>query len=159
MAQIRHNMEEEAKRIDGFKDDLSERTRIGMIRALQTVGRTAEQDWLQGPRPERLGIGATGHLIRAMQGTHSFDPGEGGSASTSKNEGWTKAWKTGNVITGEIGVEVFSKGGFDYSEYWEFSGRAHDGPRPFLNPAGQQALSEGLLDQDIQEEINKAKLD
>lgn len=158
MPRIEHNMDKEAERIESFADDLSERTRIGMIKALQVVGLTASQDWLQGPSPERLNI-ASGHLIRAMMGTHSFDPGEDGSASTSKNEGWTKAWKTGNTIHGEIGVEVFSKGGFDYSEYWEFSGKAHDGPRPFMNPAGQQALSAGLLDEAIQTELNKAKLD
>lgn len=158
MPRIEHNMDKEAERIDKFANDLSERTRIGMIRALQTIGRTAAQDWLQGPRPERLGV-VSGHLIRAMQGTHSFDPGEGGSASTSKKEGYVKAWKVGNRIFGEIGVEVFSKGGFDYADYWEYSGKGHDGPRPFLNPAGQQALSGGLLDRDIQIEINKAKLD
>lgn len=158
MPQIKHNMKEEAERIDKFADSLSERTRIGMIRALQTVGRTAAQDWLQGPRPERLGV-VSGSLIRAMQGTHAFDPGEGGSASTSKKEGYVKAWKTGNRIFGEIGVEVFSKGGFDYADYWEHSGKAHDGPRPFMAPAGNQALSAGLLDRDIQDELNKAKLD
>lgn len=158
MAQIKHNMEEEAKRIDGFKDDLSERTRIGMIRALQTVGRTAASDWLRGPRPDRLGIKG-GDLIRAMEGTHAFDPGDEGSASTSKKQGWVKAWKVGTNVFGEIGVDVVSSGGFHYDEYWEKDGSAHDGPRPFMNPAGQQALSAGLLDRDLQDELNKAKLD
>ena len=170
MPRIQHNMEEEAERISKFADDLSERTRIGMIRALQTVGRTSAQDWLQGPRPERLGV-ASGALIRAMMGTHAFNVGEGGSPSTSKKEGWVKAWKAGNKLFGEIGVEVLSKDGFDYSEMWENRGysahsiistrvtRSAQGPRPFLKPAGNQALSAGLLDRDIQTEIDKAKLD
>jgi hypothetical protein len=158
MAQIQHNMEEEAKRIDRVAEKMTEGLRRGMIRALQTVGRTSAQDWLQGPRPERLGI-ASGALIRAMQGIHSFTIGEGDSPSFSSKNGWVKSWKAGNMVHGEIGVSVISSEGKDYPQYWETDGSDHDGPRPFLNPAGNQALSAGLLDRDIQAELNKVKLD
>lgn len=160
MPQIKHNMKEEAERIDKFADSLNERTRIGMIRALTTVGTLSAQQWLQGPRPERLGT-ASRRLIKAMQGGYSFSGGveETGSAAVSSKGGWTKAWKAGNTVFGEIGVDVVSDFGFDYPEYWEKRGTKHGGPRPFMNPAGNQALSAGLLDRDIQTELDKAKLD
>lgn len=158
MPQIKHNMEEESKRIDKFGDTLTEQMRVGMLRALASIQRLSAQQWLQGPRPERLGT-ASRRLIKAMQGGYSFSGGikETGSASISSKEGYIKAEKVGNVIRGEVGLETF--GPFDYPEYWEFNGKAHGGPRPFLNPAGQQALSSGLLDREIQTEVDKVKLD
>ena len=84
-----------------------------------------------------------------------------GTVATSYKEGWRKAWKAGRFVYGEIGVEVKSKDqwNFDYSEYWEERGTIHGGPRPFLNPAGMQAKSSGLLDRAIQTELDRVKLD
>lgn len=157
---IEHNIKKVAKRIDKLAGEVTNKMQAGMVRALSSIGRIGAQDWLQGPKPEKLNI-FKGKLIRAMIGSHGFGGGikATGAVSISSKGGWIKAEKVGRFIRGEIGVDVQSPEGFDYPEYWEFRGSKHGGPRPFLNPAGLQAQSSGLLDRDIQKELNKVKLD
>ena len=68
--------------------------------------------FLKGPRPDHLDV-KSGNLSQYISGVVE---------------------KLGNNVDGYIGTNVKSNKGFNYPEYWEESGSAHGGPRPFLRP-------------------------
>ncbi len=82
--------------------------------ALFVAGRV-QKDYLQGPSPVRLAKKSTRLFMSITQFVERERKG---------------------VVRGFIGTNVVSqKGGFNYPFYWETSGAAHGGPRPFLVPA------------------------
>jgi len=164
--------------IDNLKEFMQKRDDAlikAMRRSMQQVGIVSARDYLHGPRPDHLDI-KSGKLIRAVMGGYGFGGGlkETGSRSVSSKDGFQTVKKSGDHIVGEMGVNPFTP--FDYPKMWELTGRkafsqtrktksgreytidfSAQKPRPFLNPAAEDAHSRGIIDDIFQEELDNLK--
>jgi len=96
------------ERIDDLRSKLPGIVGKGLKASAVVYAGIVQRDYLQGPRPERLGVQST-RLIGSIQAEV-----EGMRAIVSAN--------------------ARSDQGFNYPRYWEVSGKRHGGPRPFLTP-------------------------
>lgn len=87
-----------------------------VFKTMESVGsfgrRHVKSDFLNGPRPKRLGQ-VTGKLHDSIQ---------------------YSVIKDRDDISTHIGTSALTAKGFNYPEYWEERGTVHGGPRPFLGP-------------------------
>ena len=178
---IKSNMAQEAQRILILSDEFTDALVEGMRKSLQAIGLISAQDYLQGPRPQRLAV-RSGKLIRALMGVHSFTGGltATGGPSVSSQHGYREIKRIRDKLLGVMGVKDLP-----YADIWEKTGHGEivpkkaralhfftetgeevftkrvraQRPRPFLDPAGKQAQSSGRLDQIFQEEIDQVKYD
>ena len=151
---ITSNMKEEAKKIGRLPDDIKSNLVNAMQEALTSVAVISASEYLQGPRPKRLGI-FSGKLIRAVMAGYSFS-GSGGNSDGS-SDSIRSIFRSGDEVIGIIGVREFKP--FDYPSYWEHTGRGGTDKRPFMEPAGKQAQSRGLIDRAFQSAIDKVEHD
>ena len=155
-ARVTSNAKKQAEKFDkNIAGEVDKTIAAGIRRAMQVVGLLSAQEFLQGPKPEKLGI-VSGRLVRGMMGGHSFNEADAGR-SVSNADSIREIKREQRSIVGVLGLKTFTP--FDYPEYWEERGTVHGGPREFLGPAEKMARSSGKIDQAIQEEIDKLRFD
>jgi len=157
-------MAQEAQRLMFTSNKMTQAMINGMRKSLQRVGLISAQDYLQGPRPEKLGI-VSGRLIRSLMGGPSFAGGlkETGAPAVSRNEGIRVIKKIGDMISGIIGTDV------PYARIHEYGGIiknawgrgiiVHMPERSYLRTAGHQADQSGEIDDIFQDEVDGVKHD
>jgi len=179
---VTSNAAEASKQFEDFQNDFWESLQDGMRRVLQYIGILSAKEYLHGPRPRRLDIGRTQQLIRAMLGGPGFSGGvkTTGAPAVSSANSIRSVTRSGDKVIGEIGVR-----NLPYADMWETTGHGtivpirkkalhfftHDGrevftkrvsaqgPRPFLKPAGEQAVQSGRLDEILMEAFSKLAVD
>lgn len=95
-----------------------------LFQAADWVRGKAQSSYLRGPSPERLKI-QTSRLFDSVHAT-------------------VEPIASGKELVAKVKANAVSDGGFDYPAYWEWSGRKHGGPRPFLTPARDRHQDEWL---------------
>ena len=177
---IKHNIAEEAKKIEGLVGEVQDVLVGTTTQALNEIGVESAKNFLNGPRPKRLGT-VSGRLIRAIMGGYSFSGGikTTGNVAVSNADSIREVKRVGGTIYGTIGIKTFEP--FDYPRMWEETGHKAIVPksaaalvfktstgwvrtqkvkaqkaRPFLRPAGAEYKSSGRLDKLFDDALGKA---
>jgi len=157
--QLTHNMKDEVKALGRLETKTRETVESAMRKGMHAVAIISASEYLQGPRPKRLGI-KSGDLIRAIMGGYSFSERTSGMSAPmdrGSNESIRVVFRSGDKVVGLMGVEEFKP--FDYPYFWEQVGRGGSDKRPFLGPAGRQAKSRGVLDKIFQDAMDTLEHD